>query len=311
MLMKNGSSDARSQVDMLRGLILTPASEEEMSTVKWRNASLVTPRHAVRRLWNEEASRRFCAETGERIFVVEAMDRIKANNRPLQMKEKFAFVVKMNVAGARKKKDLPDEIELAKGMKVMVTRNLNTDLDIANGARGEVVDIILHPDEPPLQDGSIVNLSRLPLCVLVKLDRTKATLPGLGEGIVPVEPVTSSTIIHVEDDESGALVPRTVQRRQFPITAAYGFTDYRSQGQTIPVVIVDIKKPPPPGHLTLCHLYVALSRSHGRDSIRILRDFEGELLLQKHDPALLEEDERLAQLNEDTKRWWESLGRGR
>ncbi|KAI1782349.1 hypothetical protein LXA43DRAFT_859545, partial [Ganoderma leucocontextum] len=73
------------------------------------------------------------------------------------------------------------------------------------------------------------------------------------------------------------------------ITAAYGFTDYRSQGQTIPVVIVDIKRPPPPGQLTLFNLYVALSRSH----------------------ALLHEDERLCRLNEDTKRWWESLGRQR
>ncbi|KAI1785897.1 hypothetical protein LXA43DRAFT_864926, partial [Ganoderma leucocontextum] len=67
------------------------------------------------------------------------------------------------------------------------------------------------------------------------------------------------------------------------ITAAYGFTDYRSQGQTIPMVIVDIKKPPPPGQLTLFNLYVALSRSHGH--------------------------ERLKKLDEETKTWWKSLGR--
>jgi len=35
----------------------------------------------------------------------------------------------------------------------------------------------------------------------------------------------------------------TVTRKQFPITAAYAFTDYRSQGQTLPYVIVDIAKP--------------------------------------------------------------------
>ncbi|KAI1787690.1 hypothetical protein LXA43DRAFT_895871, partial [Ganoderma leucocontextum] len=81
------------------------------------------------------------------------------------------------------------------------------------------------------------------------------------------------------------------------ITAAYGFMDYRSQGQTILVIIIDIKKLPPPGQLMLFHLYVALSRSH-------------ELLQQKHELALLEEDERLSHLNEETKKWWELLDRG-
>ena len=45
--------------------------------------------------------------------------------------------------------DLPDMIELLVGMKVMVTQNVETDLDITNGARGKIVDIVLHPDEPP------------------------------------------------------------------------------------------------------------------------------------------------------------------
>ena len=44
------------------------------------------------------------------------------------------------------------------------------------------------------------------------------------------------------------------------MTAAYAFTDYRSQGQTIPYVIVDIGSPPT-GTLSLFNLYVALSRS--------------------------------------------------
>ena len=34
------------------------------------------------------------------------------------------------------------------------------------------------------------------------------------------------------------------QHRQFPVTLAYAFTDYRSQGQTIPHVIIDIASPP-------------------------------------------------------------------
>jgi voltage-gated potassium channel Kch len=80
------------------------------------------------------------------------------------------------------------------------------------------------------------------------------------------------------------------------MTAAYGFTDYYSQGQTLPYVIIDIVSPPT-GALDLFNLYVALSRSSGRSSIRLLRDFEDKLFLKSHDVALLAED-RLEKLDE-------------
>ncbi|KAJ7692560.1 hypothetical protein B0H17DRAFT_933878 [Mycena rosella] len=57
------------------------------------------------------------------------------------------------------------------------------------------------------------------------------------------------------------------------MTAVYTFTDYRAQGQTIPYVLVDIGTPPS-GTLSLFNLYVAFARSSGRESIRLLRDFD-------------------------------------
>ncbi|KAJ7246448.1 hypothetical protein C8J57DRAFT_1360503 [Mycena rebaudengoi] len=60
-------------------------------------------------------------------------------------------------------------------MKVMVTDNIETDLDLTNGARGEIVDIVLDPDEPPIGDDPIVHLTKLPAYILVKLSRTRAT----------------------------------------------------------------------------------------------------------------------------------------
>ena len=53
--------------------------------------------------------------------------------------------------GKQNLRDSPYEIEVVVGMKVMVTNNVETDLDITDGVRGEIVDIILHPDEPPDQ----------------------------------------------------------------------------------------------------------------------------------------------------------------
>ena len=74
-------------------------------------------------------------------------------------------------------------------------------------------------------------------------------------------------------DEEQRKNKKAVHRRQLPITAAYAFTDYRSQGQTLPYVIIDIAKPPT-GKLSLFNLYVTLSRSSSRHTIHLLRDFD-------------------------------------
>ncbi|KAG8692959.1 hypothetical protein FRC09_010841 [Ceratobasidium sp. 395] len=64
-------------------------------------------------------------------------------------------------------------------------------------------------------------------------------------------------------------VQRTVRHPQLPMTPAYAFTDYRSQGQAILAAIVDIAPPPSGKKLTLYNIYVALSRSSGRDTTSI------------------------------------------
>jgi ATP-dependent exoDNAse (exonuclease V) alpha subunit len=64
----------------------------------------------------------------------------------------------------------------------------------------------------------------------------------------------------------------TLYREQLPLTPAYAFTDYRSQGQTLPYVIVNLAIPPS-GGLMPFNTYVALSRSRARGQIRLLRDF--------------------------------------
>ena len=94
----------------------------------------------------------------------------------------------------------------------------------------------------------------------------------------------------------GKAITRTVKRRQFLMMPAYAFTDYCSQGQTIPAVLVDIATPPT-GGLNLFNLYIALSRSSGRSTIQLLRDFDDKLFQATHQPELLAEDDRLEELN--------------
>jgi len=268
-------------------------------TQPWADAALITPRHAVRTQWNEAASQKRCLETGQRLFICPALDRIKG--APLTLEERYALASRHKNTRKRRGKDLPESILLAIGMKVMVTNNLQTDLDITNGARGVIAGIILNHNEPPLEDGSTIHLKFLPECVLVKLSRTRAaTLPHLQEGVIPIQRVSSHMQIKVDRK------PRTVTRTQFPITGADSFTDYRAQGQTIPHVIIDIA-PPPTSGLSLFNLYVSLSRSSGRETIRLLRDFDDGMFLQAHEPELIDEDERLEQMNTATNEWWDRL----
>jgi ATP-dependent exoDNAse (exonuclease V) alpha subunit len=98
----------------------------------------------------------------------------------------------------------------------------------------------------------------------------------------------------------------TVKCCQFPMTAVYAFTDYRSQGQTISHVLVDIASLLT-GGLSLFNLYVALSRSSGCSTIHLLQDFDNDTFKARHDPELLAEDDRLDYLDKTTKRQWEQI----
>ena len=201
----------------------------------------------------------------------------------------------------RRDKGLPKAIHLAIGMKVMVTNNLQTDLDITNGARGIIADIILNPDEPPLGEGSMVMLKHLLECVLVKLSHTRvAALPGLDKGVIPIQRVSTKTQICVRRKT------QTVTHTQFPITEAYAFTDYHAQGQTIPYIVVNIASPPT-SRLSLFNLYIALSCSSRWNTIRLLRDFDDDIFLQAHVPELLKEDERLEELDVVMRKWWTKM----
>ena len=265
---------------------------------------LVTPRHAVRTQWNSAAIRKHCAETGHNLYMSPAIDSI--DGRPVTNSEKIAII--SGAKGSKSRTDragLSKHVELAIGAPVMVTLNIHTDLDVANGVRGEIVGIVLNEQEDPssIHERSTIHLHYPPRFILVKLNRTKAPpLEGLPANVIPIVPVNKTFTI--TNDGSHLTVTRT----QLPLTPAYAFTDYRSQGQTIDPVFVDIGRPPY-GFLTPFNIYVALSRGTSQNHIRLLRDFD-ESLLQQHPSEFLRiEDERLQALNHLTKQIWCTQGK--
>lgn len=76
-------------INMLRTLIVTKDLEDGVDFAKepWQNAALVTPRHGVRRWWNEAAVWKKCRETGHQLYICQATDTIKG--KPLTMKEQY------------------------------------------------------------------------------------------------------------------------------------------------------------------------------------------------------------------------------
>ncbi|KAM6490079.1 hypothetical protein JOM56_014463, partial [Amanita muscaria] len=112
----------------------------------WKNAILVTPRHSVRHAWNQASLDQHCRLTGQRRYRAPAVDtlRQRTGQAPIPM------VAKLAIAGLNEKATgkLPDHIDLAIGMKVMVVLNLATEKEIANGTRGTIENLILDPDEP-------------------------------------------------------------------------------------------------------------------------------------------------------------------
>lgn len=93
-----------------------------------------------------------------------------------------------------------------------------------------------------------------------------------------------------------------ILRRQFPVCAGYAFTDYKSQGQTLEYVIVVGPIATRRFSVTPFAAYIALSWSHSRHRIRLLRDFKDEIYTQHPSEELRVEDERLKMLTEETAR---------
>ncbi|KIK75367.1 hypothetical protein PAXRUDRAFT_173071 [Paxillus rubicundulus Ve08.2h10] len=201
--------------------------------------------------------------------------------------------------------DLPEIIELVVGMHMMVTRNLDTDLDITNGARGTIVNIVVDADESLSTDNNnLMHLCCPPMFVLVKMDKTRVTpLEGLQESIIPIEPISKSFRISVQEEKT---ITHTVTPQQLPITAAYACMDYRAQGQTIPAVLIDIESPPT-GGLSLFNLYVTLSCSRGRKTICLLQGFNEKYFKVAQVHELTAEDERIENLCRQMSTWWQHM----
>ena len=276
-------------IESIRKLVLTHPDCDipNFSQPPWSETILVTSRNAVRSAWNKLKLREHACKSGQITYVVHANDQI--NGQPLTKRQRLAAAH----LTLDETKSLPHKLHIVKGMKVMILMNISTDSDLANGSRGIIEDIILDPREIEHARSSSISLRYPPAVILFRpLFGRKRKFPGLPDGIIPIFPTRRRFRI---GGKSGLLI----HREQYALTPAYAFTDFKSQGQTIESVIVDLAKPPS-GKLDAFHSYVALSRSRGRPTIRLLWDFDEKIFTVHPNEYLRKEDIRLEMLEKET-----------
>ncbi|RDB26275.1 ATP-dependent DNA helicase pfh1 [Hypsizygus marmoreus] len=282
---------------LVRSLIVTDPNCDLPSFKEspWADAVLITSRHGVREQWNLAALTRHCLRTGHQAYRFFAEDTIHGSVFAPTMQQR------VDIAGMRVKEtaNLNADVHLALGMNIMVTFNIATEADLANGTRAIVENIVLDPRDQfvqPDQVSGVITLRHPPAMVTIRPCRgTFPSIPGMESGILPVFPSEGNFTLQAGNGQITKL-----KRRQLAITGAYAFTDYKSQGQTLEYVIVDLGKPPG-GCLSPFNAYVALSRSRGTNTIRLLRDFEETMFTRHPSEALELDDERLEGLQRLTR----------
>lgn len=286
----------KDDIAAIRKLVLTSPDCDipDFTLLPWSESILVTSRNSVRSAWNEFMLMQHARRMSQFKYIVYAHDR--TNGQPLTKQQRL-MVVHLKLDQTNK---LLHKVELVIGMKAMVTTNISTEVDLANGSQGVVEDIILDPRETlEVSDSKIIRLEYPPAVVLFKpLFCCDRKFPGLENRVIPIFPTRTSFNL-------GGRSGRRVDREQISLTPAYAFTGFKSQGQTIKNVVVNLARPPS-GGINGFHAYVALLRSRGTKTIRLLQDFDEKLFTIHPNEHLRTEDARLEHLEKETQKRYDA-----
>ncbi len=249
----------------------------DMSQEKYRNAPFIVPGNEFSREINRIHATWNAQMLGEILHLSTAEDqcaKVMLTNSKLQQLHALSYTQTGN---------LPKEVELFKGARVMLTKNLAVELGLSNGSMGTVTRI--HYDEH-------TKGRQIPSCVIVNFPSTTCPkLPGLDEREIPIMPTTSSYQFRFP----GTLKAATIRRYQLPLVTAYSYTAYKSQGKTLPAVIVDLQ-PPSKRAVDASFAYVPLSRVQSLQDLVILRPFSISVIQATRPRDLIAQEKRFKEM---------------
>lgn len=127
----------------------------------WNEAVLVTPCHAIWHHWNIAMCCGHIKQAKQQLFIHPANDTIQDHS--LMLKQHFAKQTK-HWDRQEEQACLPDNLILSVGMKVVVTFNVETHLNIANGSHGKI------KAEAFSNTDSIVTFTYPPILILIKME---------------------------------------------------------------------------------------------------------------------------------------------
>ena len=159
--------------------------------------------------------------------------------------------------------NLPGQLKICEGARVMLTYNMDLEDRLINGSTGTVVHMQMPRASGPLNG-----------VIYVKFDDPNAGTshknPHFAREILrDCVPIVSSVKTFPYSHKNGTI---TIQRKQFPLKLAFAITLHNSQGSTIEYMKVDFDRTSKTGSCNSVPvnqgaLYTALSRAKSREKL--------------------------------------------
>ena len=177
--------------------------------------------------------------------------------------------------------NLPSSLTIAKGARLMLTKNIDLSDHLVNGAIGTLECFHIDPSQP------------LHGTLFVKFDSDNAGSQAKQSNPINLRhtvPIRVTTVKFTLTSQC----PVAVERTMFPVVLAYAVTAHKSQGGTHEHLVADLKLPPTMKTVQQGQTYTILSRATSREGL-LLHNFSSEKI--KVNQSALEEMDRMTTYN--------------
>ncbi|CAF1467648.1 unnamed protein product, partial [Didymodactylos carnosus] len=289
---------------------------KSLDTDEWKKAPILVFRNELRTELNVLATVFEAFEKNVKPLVCIAQDELKINiDNP-------DFHKHLLELPDNKTKYLPGYLPLVPGMYVLLTQNIATELKLSNGTTGIFRELVYEQADNNLSNVDTTKFPtqsiyiQKPLYALVEIEnsRTNKVFDTLPPKLIPIPLVTQKFMVNIkgfleehkdELKQGGKKLKShnlTIKRTQLPLVPTYAMTTHKSQGQTMPKIVVDLVFPPRPCKPPVAQAYVPLSRVKELKHLVILREFDIKNIRIKPNEEQLRELNRLDALEKETRK---------